>query len=1260
MRALDWSKTSVGPVETWPQSLRTVLSILLSSPHPIFVWWGKDFANFYNDAYRPILGAKHPKALGGSARECWKEIWNVIGPLAEAAMERGESTFISDGLLCMDRNGYLEETYFTYAYSPIRDESGGVGGVFCACSENTERVLGERRLQTLRELSEATSEQKRAEEACLKAAHVLATNPHDIPFALLYLMEEQGETARLVGTVGVEEGSPAAPSLLDCRDTHAPWPWASVCRTGQAVLLDRLPASLGGLPGGPWPEPASSALVLPLVKPGHSQPAGMLVVGISPRRVLDAKYRGFLELAATHIASAITNARAYEEEKRRAEALAELDRAKTDFFSNVSHEFRTPLTLLLGPVEDSLADAGQPLPPRQRERQEVVHRNGLRLLKLVNTLLDFSRIEAGRVQARFRPTDLAALTADLASTFRSVIERAGMRLVVDCPPLAEPVHVDTELWEKVVLNLLSNAFKFTFTGEIRVAVAREGEGVRLTVSDTGTGIPAQELPHLFERFRRVQGAKGRTYEGSGIGLALVKELVKLHGGTVAVQSTEGQGSTFTVTLPLGSAHLPPEQVQPAAPVAASGMGASPFLAEAAQWSEGLAPEEPPGLSQAPAPSSERILLVDDNTDMRTYVQRLLGAHWTVEAVANGLEALAAARERPPHLVLSDVMMPGMDGFALLRELRADPRTASIPVILLSARAGEADSIEGMQAGADDYLVKPFSARELVSRVRARLEIARAHAEVRLARARLHEQLMQAPVAVALLSGPEHVFEFANPRYLEMVGRREDIVGKSFAQAFPELPEAGPVLQMLKGVYASGRSFMADEYPAALNRRGKGVPEEAYFQLTCEPVREGAGTVVGIMVVAVEVTGQVQARAQVERLAAAEHAARSRAEEADRRKDEFLAMLAHELRNPLAALSTALEMMGHVRGEEAREARLRDTCNRQVFNLVRLVDDLLDVSRITRGKVELRKKEVDLASIVQNAIATSRGHIDGRGHELTVTFAPGDFRLEADATRLEQVVSNLLTNAAKYTDAGGRISVRLRREEAGGLPWAVLHVSDTGRGIAPDMLDKVFDMFVQVSPSIDRSSGGLGIGLTLVKRLVGMHGGTVSAHSAGLGKGSEFVVRLPLAVPASRPVPAAPRAVPALREASPPPRRRVVVVEDREDVREMLKELLEELGHEVEEAADGLEGAAKVLEVLPDVALVDVGLPGIDGFELARRVRASQQGGSLYLVALTGYGGSEVRAKALEAGFDLHLVKPLNVSDLPQVLDGSYGSNRVQG
>jgi PAS domain S-box-containing protein len=441
----------------------------------------------------------------------------------------------------------------------------------------------------------------------------------------------------------------------------------------------------------------------------------------------------------------ITEKKAHE--RLLAEKLAEIDRAKTAFFSNVSHEFRTPLTLILAPLEDALSSPGAALVGKSLE---TVHRNSLRLLKLVNTLLDFSRIEAGRTEAKHQPTDLSVLTADLASCFRSLVEKTGLTLTVDCPPLNEPVYVDREMYEKVVFNLLSNAFKFTFTGGIRVSLDADRGHARLVVADTGTGIPEAELPHLFDRFHRVAGAKGRSYEGSGIGLALVQELAKLQGGSLSVKSRLGEGSHFTVSLPLGKAHLPPEHIETASTLAFTGLGATPFLDEASQWVQdtpvGPAAREQ-GKRHAVAPvvdavltaklSGRRILLADDNADMREYVWRLLTAQgWEVEAVGDGEAALQCARARLPDLVLTDVMMPGLDGFGLLKALKADERTRAVPVILVSARAGEAASIEGMRKGADDYLVKPFSMKELVSRVAARLDIARARAEAVKARAQL--------------------------------------------------------------------------------------------------------------------------------------------------------------------------------------------------------------------------------------------------------------------------------------------------------------------------------------------------------------------------------------------------------------------------------------------------------------------------------------------------------------------------------------------
>jgi signal transduction histidine kinase len=531
--------------------------------------------------------------------------------------------------------------------------------------------------------------------------------------------------ARLAAHLGLPPGTAACPATVRLDGSLPPargWPLADAVRAGASLEVHDLAGRLGPFRAGPYGEPPQEAMIVPLKVAGREAPFGLLVAGISARLPLDDGYRAFLDLVAAGVGTAVSNARAYEQERSRAEALAELDRAKTDFFSNVSHEFRTPLTLMLGPLEDELAERTAPLPPARRERLETAHRNALRLLKLVNTLLDFSRIEAGRIQASYEPTDLAVFTAELASVFRSAVEKAGLTLSVEAPPLPEPVYVDREMWEKIVLNLLSNAFKHTFTGGIGVALRWAETEVVLTVSDTGVGVPAAELPRLFERFHRVKGARSRTHEGTGIGLALVQEVVRVHGGKVTVRSEEGRGSTFTVTVKTGRSHLPPERIGAGRTMQSTATHAAAYLEEAMRGS----PAATVVVASSPLPGNRaRILWADDNADMRDYVRRLLAEQYDVVAVGDGLEALARARTEPPDLVLTDVMMPGLDGFGLLRALRGDDLTRTVPVILLSARAGEEAAVEGLQAGADDYLAKPFSARELLARVRTHLEQARA-------------------------------------------------------------------------------------------------------------------------------------------------------------------------------------------------------------------------------------------------------------------------------------------------------------------------------------------------------------------------------------------------------------------------------------------------------------------------------------------------------------------------------------------------------
>ena len=868
LRHVDWAATPLGPPQDWPQSLQTVVRTVLASRFSMWMFWGPGLTFFCNDAYRrDTLGKKYPWALGRSAREVWAEIWDDIGPRIQTVLDSGTATWDEALQLFLERSGFPEETYHTFSYSPLADDSGDIVGMLCVVTEETERVIAEKRMRILRDLGSAAS--IRDEPAFFAAvSRHLRADAGTLPFTLTYLYDADGSTATLAGSTGVDTGHRLAPAVIATDDSSAPWP-AGGMLAGESTLVDL--GAYDDVPTGVWDEPPLEALVVPLPQQGQGTPLGFFVVGVNRYRPLDDDYRGFIDLIAGQVAAGVASARAYEAERQRADALAELDQAKTAFFTNISHEFRTPLTLLLGPAEDALADPAAPLGDRQRERVEMVHRNGQRLLRLVNALLDFSRLESGRLTARFEPVDLGRETAELAGTFSAAVERVGLTLTIDVEKMREPVYLDREMWAKIVLNLLSNALKFTFTGGITVSVRDVNGHAEVAITDTGTGIDPAEQEHLFERFHRIAGAQSRTHEGSGIGLALVAELAALHGGTVTVDSTPGRGSTFTVSLPYGREHLPADQV--AEPSDGNdldaGRVAQGFLSEAMRWTQ---PDDvAPAAATASADSRARVLVVDDNADMRDYVIRLLRDSYDVSIAADGVAALEVAREQAPDLVLTDVMMPRLDGFGLLRAMRDDPQLAHIPVVMLSARAGADATVEGLEAGADDYLIKPFTARELLARVRANLELDR----VRRTRAHLERNQMLLDEAQRLAAVGSWELDLATGRVSgseqlhRLIGVEASYFSRvPFADAVAELVHPDDVQRVRDSVERATQTGALDYTARAVLPDG----QERVFHVLGTLERDADGAAVRLRGSCQDVTAQLAAQDAVAAAAAAAEAA----------------------------------------------------------------------------------------------------------------------------------------------------------------------------------------------------------------------------------------------------------------------------------------------------------------------------------------------------------------------------------------------------
>jgi PAS domain S-box-containing protein len=1244
MRAHDWQASPLGRPEGWPQSLKTAVRIMLTSRQPIWIGWGKELIFFYNDPYKAIIGGKHPWALGRPTQRVWSEIWDDIGPLLATALTGIEGTFVEEKLLIMERNGYPEETYYTFSYSPVPDDDGTTGGIICANSDDTARVLGERQLSLLRELAASVIDARTWLQACEASIQALCANPHDIPFAMLYL-REPGASFSLVAHCGIDAGHPAAPPTLESGNTC--WPIDTLKGRNEIVTVPDLASWFDtALPTGAWTRQPTQAVLLPIVPPGEEGHDGMLIVALNPWRLFDDGYQRFLTLVAGQIASAIGYADAYEQERARAEVLAELDRAKTTFFSNISHEFRTPLTLMLGPLEELLS---RPTLQSKNDRSlvEITHRNGLRLLRLVNALLDFSRIEAGRVDMRLAATEVASFTAELSSLFRSTIERAGLELVVECPPLARPVMVDRDMWEKVILNLMSNAFKFTPSGKIAVAVrAAGGETVEIKISDTGIGIPEHELPRLFERFHRVAGAQGRSIEGSGIGLALVHELVKMQGGTIRVTSQWGVGTSFTITMPFAAGEDQAARIEPHGHPGAS-VDAHEYVESAQRWlvdlddhdestARSLSDTSHEDLPKAAVldTSAPKVLVADDNADLRDYMHRILStAGYAVLVAADGQQALEIAQTTAPDLIVSDVMMPRLDGFGLLRALRADAALAETPVLLLSARAGEEAKVDGLEAGAEDYLVKPFSAREMLARVASNLQLARLRRTTENNLRTLNETLEQR--VTETVAERDRLWEISedllvivdidgrllriSPSWARMLGQESD---ELHLRPYEDLVHPDDLAQVSQSLDALREHGNAVHYENRM-RVSDGSWRWIAWTLSLD---QNSGQIHGV---GRDVTADKEA-----------HDALRHAEEALRTAQKMEAIgkltggVAHDFNNLLQVIGGNLQLLAKdVAGTDKPEQRVRNALA-GVARGAKLASQLLAFGR----RQPLAPKVVNLGRFVRGLDDMLRRAL-GDGIEIETIVSGGLWNTLVDPFQVENALLNLAINARDAMKGHGRLTI-----EAGNAAlddtyaslnpdvtpgqYVMMAVTDTGAGIPPEIMERVFEPFFTTKPE----GQGTGLGLSMVYGFAKQSGGHIKLYSE-IGQGTTVRMYLPRVRQEED----------LVTEVDSGPVRggteTVLVAEDDEDVRTTVVELLSDLGYRVLKAKDAQSALAIVESGVPvDLLFTDVVMPGpLRSPELARKARERLP--DIAVLFTSGYTDNAiVHAGRLDEGIEL-LSKP---------------------
>ncbi|QRW07342.1 protein-histidine kinase [Ceratobasidium sp. AG-Ba] len=1339
------------------------------------LWWGPEYVLLYNDAYSQVIGHKHPYLYGQRASGGWAELWDTLGPRMKSLMA-GQALSKTDDLMFFHSLTAAKlpmETYHSWVWVPCADESGKVLGVLNYSIDTTPKVIATRRMDCLRELGSSAMRSANRTEYYQAALTTLEQYPHELnsaPFAMFYSItleppsQDSGSaqdqssigsstdgnssprmvavSAQRCGLLGIPEDHPTAPnsitfSILTKRNSPSP-------RFFFGPSAVDIPAqALAGTEKRGWGEHARQALVIPIIAGSGGVEVGygmgtcklVLILGVNSRRPYDSDYEGWIDVLGSSLGQIYAGVTAREADFLRAEQLAQLDAAKTHFFSNASHELRTPLTLIAGPINDAL---GESTSPRVQEQLKLATRNVNRLRKLVDTLMDFSRVEAGRLEGHFRPVNLGSITADLAALFRSTIEKSAIQFYVECDVESKQLtYVDPELWEKIIFNLVGNAFKYTLSGRITVSIKYTDGFAVFSVSDTGVGIPPQDRSKICERFHRVASVS-RSHEGTGIGLALTKELVRLHGGTLSVISQTAEdspngdhGSTFAVRIPLGRAHLPDshvhdEQVEHVSSYFGRDWSyARTFVEEVTQWtaqsdstpqtpSEG--PESLPSLQGArvdPAiyfAKTDKILIVDDNSDMRTYMRQIFSRfctltavwnHWILAYLAfgpnavtfqvltakNGAEALEIAKAEVPNLILSDVMMPGTDGLQLIAALRSLSETSLIPVILVTAQAGVEGRVEGLLSGADDVVCKPFQSRELLARANLHTQLGKRRVELETKFNERTEELKIvtecSPVAFFRINSDREVV-FANAKYYELTGQIRDLGSLDWTSSCS-----------IQSTYLQEAINLWER--AQYERKGGSINLQCNNGVWVKA--QVVPTSLGIIGTLTDISAQkLYEESQLAHAQEREMLAKRRAEEADerRRAQELLIdVTSHELRQPVSAILNSAQLIRSnlVDLREAMRANDGQLIDRKLVAALeddiesldavmqcglaqeRIANDVLSLSRIQLQVLAIHPTEFVLVDEVQNIVSIFKNETKMKNIRLAVVLGDslskyGVSTVFADKARFAQIVTNLCSNAIRFTDlvqgersiiitvnvspsapAEGSPCVPPEREPSPNMltsqqMFLYVSVADSGPGVHPDDVALLFKRFQQGTNSHE-VFGGSGLGLFVSRQLTTLMGGRIDVSSE-IGNGATFRIK-------------------ALRRPSgiKDPRHvgvHILITEDNQINQSVLNRQLTKAGCITTLASNGLEAIERICSLAQhgdsrlaashnsfDVILMDLEMPVMDGLTAVQEIRRMESSGTLprrnLVVAITGNAREGHKQSALDAGMDMVFVKPYKIDEI---------------